>query len=214
MRPANLRPTILTMAVILAIALGTLGVGYGLWSKTLTIEGQVNTGKVDGRWLFGGCFEFNSWPDFPTSESDYGEAEGKNVGTWAIFPDPADDQNLLFTIVNGYPSYAVDCEVHFQNDGTIPVYIRGFNLVPISTNLTSCELTPGNPVKLECDELTVWYYDGLGLQLHPGVSKVGSLVVHVEQPADQLSAYEFEVQVCMAQWNEGATAEDCFEAAP
>jgi hypothetical protein len=195
------------------MALGSLGAGFGLWSKTLTLDGTVKTGRVDGQWLFGGCFEFNSWPDFPTSGSDYGEAEGKEVGSWSVFPDPSDDHDLLFTIVNAYPSYAADCEVHFRNNGTIPVYIRGFNIVP-GSNLTDCELTDGNPIKLECDELIVWYFDGLGYQMDPGTAKVGSLVVHVEQLAEPLATYEFGVQVCMAQWNEGATAEECFAAAP
>ncbi|HMK08145.1 MAG TPA: hypothetical protein VK449_03845 [Anaerolineales bacterium] len=202
------------LALVLLIALATLGVGYGLWAKTLTINGEVHTGRVDARWLFGGCFEFNSWPDFPTEPGDYGEAEGKDVGTWSVRPDSADDQNLLFRIDNGYPSYAVDCEVHFQNDGTIPVRIRGFSIGAVSPNLTGCRVTDGNPIKLECDQLTVYYYDGLGMQLHPGEQKAGSLVVHVEQPADPLSTYEFEVGICMAQWNEGATLPECFSAAP
>jgi len=214
MEMRNARSVILSLAVVLTLALGTFGVGYGLWAKTLTIEGAVHTGRVDARWLFGGCFEFNSWPAFPTEQGDYGEVEGKDVGTWSIRPDPADDQILLFRIDNGYPSYAVDCEVHFQNDGTIPVRIRGFNIKAVSPNLTDCQVTPGNPIKLECDELTLYYFDGLGVQLHPGDQKAGSLVVHVEQPADQLAVYEFEVQVCMAQWNEGATAQECFAAAP
>jgi hypothetical protein len=210
----NVRSATLSAVVILTLALGTMGVSYGLWSKTLTIEGDVHTGRVDARWLFGGCFEFNSWPDFPNDQGDYGEAEGKDVGSWSLRPDPDDDQILLFRIDNGYPSYAVDCEVHFQNDGTIPVIVRGFRIEALSQNLTDCHVTPGNPIKLECDELTVYYYDGLGTQLHPGDQKAGSLVVHIEQPAEQLATYEFEVQVCMAQWNEGATAQQCFEAAP
>ena len=36
-----------TMFMILVIALALLGVGYSLWSETLTIEGNVQTGEVD-----------------------------------------------------------------------------------------------------------------------------------------------------------------------
>ncbi len=36
-----------TMFLVLVIALAFLGVGYALWSETLTISGTVTTGEVD-----------------------------------------------------------------------------------------------------------------------------------------------------------------------
>ena len=36
-----------TIFMILVIALAFLGVGYALWSETLTISGTVSTGEVD-----------------------------------------------------------------------------------------------------------------------------------------------------------------------
>jgi hypothetical protein len=102
-------------------------------------------------------------------------------------------------------------------EGTIPVILRGTTIVPTSNNLTNCTLIvgpTGQAKTLKCDQLTVKYTDGIGVQLHPGDEEASSLTVHVEQPADQNATYTFDVLECMAQWNEAATAEQCFAAAP
>ena len=36
-----------TLFIVLVIMLALLGVGYALWSETLTISGTVSTGEVD-----------------------------------------------------------------------------------------------------------------------------------------------------------------------
>jgi hypothetical protein len=196
---------------VLLAALATIGVAYGLWSETLTIEGIVYTGEVDARWemLGTGCFEFYNWPE----GGEYGEYEEKDVGIWDIKIDPDNDKVLIFEIDNGYPSYAVDCEVHFIVEGSIPVYVRGTRIVP-GQNLTNCTVTGVNEKKLTCDQLTVIFIDNLGTQLHPGDGAASSLIVHVEQPAEENTTYGFEVGVCVAQWNEYATEQECFAAAP
>src|SRR3989304_5319431 len=43
-----------TLFMVLVIALASLGVGYGLWSRTLLIRGVVNTGDVSS--VFRGAF--------------------------------------------------------------------------------------------------------------------------------------------------------------
>lgn len=204
---------LVSLTLILLLAMGSLGVGYGLWSKTLSIVGQINTGEVDARWSGASCVEFHTWPALPTSQSDQGEWLGKDVGAWEISIDPDDDQILHFQITNGYPSYAVDCEVHFIVEGTIPVIVRGTAIGP-GPGLTGCTLDGNNKKALSCDQLTVIFTDNLGSQLHPGDEAASSLTVHVEQPADENANYEFEVRVCMAQWNETATSGECFAAAP
>lgn len=197
---------------LLLVALVTMSVAYGLWSDTLIINGTVHTGEVDARWITQGtgCFEFYPWPN----GGNYGEVEGKDVGSWDINIDNEDDRILHFTINNGYPSYAVDCQVHFMVEGTIPVIVRGTTIIPVSPNLTNCSLTGTVAKTLKCDQLTVKFVDNLNVQLHPGDEAASSLIVHVEQPAQELAKYEFEVGVCMGQWNEAATAAECFAAAP
>jgi hypothetical protein len=202
-------PPMMVLAVVLLVALTTLGVSYGLWSKTLTIDGKVHTGEVDAKWKFAGCFEFYPWPE----GGNDGEVGGVDVGSWEIWIDPDDDQILHFVVDNGYPSYAVECEVEFEVEGTIPVIVRGTTIVP-GDNLTNCTLSGRNSKTLECDQLTVKFVDNLGSQLHPGDEAASSLKVHVEQPAEEETTYTFQVLVCMAQWNEDATADECYAAAP
>lgn len=206
-----------SLAILLVLSLSLMGVGFALWSKTLVVEGVVNTGRVDARWLTAFCREFHTWPNLPTSDEDYGEAEGKEVGSTSFAIDPDDDQILHITLDNVYPSYAVDCSLKFEIDGTIPVIARGTTLIPIpdvgTEELHNCEMTGGFTKILSCDELTVIFTDNIGSQLDPGVWGIGDLLIHVEQPAEQLASYRFDVLICLAQWNEAASAEECFAAA-
>jgi hypothetical protein len=197
--------------LVLLLAIATLGVAYGLWSKTLTITGVVHTGEVDARWLGGVCNEFHTWPNLPQLPGDYGEAEGKDVGSFELSVNPDDDQLLDFQLTNVYPSYAIDCQVHFMVEGSIPVYLRGTDIIP-GLNLTGCTVTGNQTRVMSCDQLTVRLVDGIGAQLHPGEEDASSLTVHVEQAAGQDTSYQFSVVFCMAQWNEHPTPGQCFAA--
>jgi hypothetical protein len=209
-------PPLGAMAVMLVLALATVGVVFGLWSKVLTIDGTVNTGTVHATWSGAGCFEFHPWPFNFTFN---GEFEGKDVGSTTATLDPLDNNNLILTVENGYPSYSSDCEVEYTNDGTIPFVIRGISIVPTSPLLTNCNLTGNNgiggqPVTLSCDQLTVVFVDGVGQQIDPGGIEASSIRLHVEQDADQNAAYEFQVRICVAQWNEAASYAECEAAFP
>jgi hypothetical protein len=204
-------PPLGILALLVLLALASLGVVYGLWSKTLTIEGIVNTGRVHGRWDGAICSEFHDWPWPPEG---FGEVDGKDVGSTDIFIDP-DDNNLLHLVIdNAYPSYAVDCEVEYVNDGTIPWIIRGTTIEPVSPNLTQCMLSGNQTKTLECAQLTVILVDGIGAQIDPGDGVASSVRVHIEQLADQNAEYLFEIKICVAQWNESATFGECVAAAP
>lgn len=199
-------------AVVLLIGFATMGMGYGLWSKLLTIETTVHTGSVDGQWVFASCDEFYTWPDLPRPHQ-LTEFLGKDVGSFEL---DWEGDRLFLTLHNTYPSYAVICDVKFEVEGTIPVILRGVHIGPESENLGPCELFKTEDeqnVRLECPQLTVIYIDGVGSQVHPGTLVSGDLLVHVEQPAAQGATYEFEVGVCFAQWNEPASSELCFEEA-
>lgn len=205
---------LLALAAVLVIGLAALGVAYGLWAETLQIAGTVETGEIETRWTTGICNEFWTWPALPRSVADYGEAEGKDVG-WAEFAiDPDDPRLMTVEVHDAYPSYALDCQVEFEILGSIPVYVRGTTIEPVSPNLTGCELTGTNSKTLACDQLTVQFVDNLGTQLHPGDEAASSLRLHVEQAAESEATYAFRVGVCLAQWNEGASAAECFSTAP
>ncbi len=204
-------PPLGAMAVMLMLALASIGVVFGLWSKVLTIDGTVNTGTVHATWSGAICSDFHPWPFGFGIEP--GEFEGKDVGSTTATPDPGDSNNLILTVTNGYPSYSTDCEVEFTNDGSIPWKIRGIDIVP-GLNLTGCTVSGNQTVTLECDQLTVVFVDGIGAQYEPGEIAASSIRLHVEQDADQNATYQFQVSVCVAQWSEPATFTECVEAAP
>lgn len=182
-------PPLALLLLGVVLALGSLGVAYGLWSKTLTIDGTVNTGNVDAVWFYASCAE------------DPPEVEGKDVGSFTVAPDPNDQEILLFTINNGYPGYGVDCEVHFANNGSIPVKVQSIT-----------EDDPNGDAVIEV------LLDGIGSQLEPcgstpawgtpphtvpaNCQSAMSLIAHVQQEAQQSSTYQFGFGVCLRQWNE------------
>ena len=218
MRPNNAAGPPLTAAVLLIlVAMSSLGLGYGLWSEGLSIEGRIRTGEVDATWLNPVCTEFHTWPEWPPPLDGQGEAEGKSVGstTWEVSPG---GEMLNLRIHNGYPSYAIHCSVFLRVTGSVPVVIRAISLAPgLGLDPDACDLQvsdDGSTSTLICPEVTVVYVDGLGSQLHRGGLSESSLLAHVNQPADENETYEFGLGVCLAQWNEGATAEECFAAAP
>lgn len=216
MRLYKQAPPLGLLVLALLLTLATAGIAFALWSKTLTVEGTISTGRLHGSWSFGICSEFHPWPPPtpPASPPVKGEVGGKDVGHTEIFVDP-DDNNLMHLVIeNGYPSYSVDCEVHYFNDGTIPWVIRGTSIVPLSPNLHNCTLTGNQKKTLSCLELTVVLVDGIGSQIDPGDEVASSVLVHIEQPAEQDAEYNFAIQICVAQWNEGATFGECVAAAP
>ncbi len=208
-------PPLGAMAVMLVLALATIGVVFGLWSKVLTIDGTVNTGTVDAVWFAAACSE-NPF-DVPP-----GEFEGKDVGSVTAVPDPADQEILIVTLENAYPSYEVDCQVHLANNGSIPVKIRGISEVDPNGGVVTEILQNGIASQLEPCGFTPTFPTSPSAVPQDCQSAM-SLVVHVEQEAEQNAgrgqagdppAYQFQFKVCVAQWNEPATAGQCEAAAP
>ena len=156
-------PGPLVMALVFALAI--LGVGYGLWSKTLTVGGTVHTGNLNVDWTLTACSELWGWPG-PLLPGEY---LGKDVGSVTAEIDSQDPQILHFTVENGYPSYVADCEVEYTNTGSIPVNVVATDIVP-GQGLTNCTLTGNQAKTLSCDQLTVVFVDGIGSQLDPGDS--------------------------------------------
>lgn len=212
-------------AVLLSVSMVTLalaGVLYSHWSDTLEVEALADTGEVAMEWDFiGACAEFWTWPDLPQGtgfwpDGPFGEVEDKDVGDFEVAIRQSDRQIVDVLVLNGYPSYAFDCELHYENVGSVPVIVRGARVVS-SSGLTNC-LSIGGPQTpgIACDQLTVRWFDGIGSQIEPLDGSSGSLIVHVEQLAEQgrtvlgQDAYRFSLEVCFSNWNEPQTGDECF----
>jgi len=171
------------LCLALVLALGSLGVGFALWSETLYIDGVVYTGEVDAEWTFCGCFDI----------------ESKDVGTISAQIDPVDPHILHITVNNGYPCYFGDCEVEFTNVGTIPVIIQSITIIPDNFTLASANGANNGQLWIEL-------VDGVGLQLEPYPDEpyhtAQSFKVHVEQCAEQNATYTFSIEIVVVQYNE------------
>ncbi len=199
----RIRSPIALAGLLLVVALAGLGVAYALWSEVLEINGTVETGEVDAEWYFASCNEFYPWPPGPSYFP--GEFGGKDVGSVSISIDPGNPHLIHFTINNGYPSYAVDCGVKYTNTGTIPWVVEAIVFTP-GQNLTNCTVQNPNPGSFTatCDQLTVWFVDGLCTQIDPGdpVGIASDMFAHVEQGAAESTTYGFDVTIQVNQWNE------------
>jgi len=205
----------------LVLALGGLGVGFAMWSETLTIDGTVNTGTFDV------TFTAASWDD---------TGEEKDIGSGGVTGVPGDE--LVFTLTNVYPCYGGDLDFTISNSssplGTIPGHVDSVWFHAKGPGKYGTEIdVHGNFVGstiafIACNrvELPVcsWLYFDLDndcdadVSLHlkdgficsqidpPGIgengSATGTINVHIEQGADEDDTYYFNIEVDVVQWNE------------
>jgi len=208
MNERKLQIGVLFMALVIGLA--AIGVGYGLWSQTLTLEGIVNTGEMDIAWslkevdqLFdfndicpnGGGYSIGQDCDGDGELNDDWEYEEKDVAECTV--EIIDPYTMEVTIDNGYPSFNCFILYDVHNTGTIPVkiykpdYFYDGEYVGNAINVPELHVNGWPPM---C------YEDAT--QLHPGEETLCTLHIHVNQPAEELATYTFQVRVFGRQWNE------------
>jgi hypothetical protein len=112
------------------------------------------------------------------------EVEGKDVGSCSVDLGQ-DDQHLVVTIINGYPCYTCTVWFEIENTGTVPVKVQSLTVA-----------APPPEISFTFSGIAV------GDQIDAGDTKTGSIVIHVEQPADELETYTFSIEIYLVQWNE------------
>lgn len=197
----------------LTLLLGLAGVAYGLWFNTLEIHGIVETGSISMEWTSCLCYDQGVDPLPGTEHLLIPSPLAINhldVAQTTCTIDEHDPSILHLTINNAYPSYWNSCDVHFRNEGIMPVKISGYGVYPHNFTLASAN---------GADDGEVWvrYWDGVGTRMEPcpdeSCEQSGSIQFHVEQPAAPNSTYEFDVKICVAQWNQDVTGEQCMNTA-
>lgn len=197
---------LLLICAALVVALGGLGVGYAMWSDTVTISGSVQTGSVDLEILWGSFDRVykNLETDALVYEHIY---DGTNnppylpyykVGeTKAIV---VDENTLRIEYINIFPIpgsgfFGDGCwltDFRLKNNGTIPVKIKKENIV-----ITGI---PAEWVKF-CESLAVD-----GLQIHPGQDVSCCIKVCIPQPPDNtgmgITDGSISFDLKGIQWNE------------
>ena len=193
-----------TLFLVLVMALAMLGIGYALWSTTLTDEGVVNTGSFSADWFNvftddDGAVVDPTKDDGDTGDCDIGAGScdprqpgpnparyTKGVGactSWIV--DTEDYQILHWQLDNTYPSYYCTVWGHIRNTGSIPMKIQ-------SRELTSDpEIESGFVSGVSCGD----QIDASGLL------PIG-MWVHVKQEAQPESSYVGNSAYTLVQWNE------------
>jgi len=162
---------------IMMIALGIAGFAYAHWEKIVTVDGTVNTGKLNLIIVSAAADDTGIDPGYD-----------KDVAKTVITIDPQDPQIAHITITNAYPSYHVYWHITIQNVGTIPAKLK--------------EIVIDNPNP--CLEVKAW--DHIYEQLDPYPTEPyqsdysGS--IHVLQCAEKGATYTFTVKFVFWNWNE------------
>jgi len=198
------------MALLLILALAAIGVGYGLWSQTLIINGFVHTGEMDSGLSIAEIdelFDFNDiCPgdgysigidcDKDGSLNDDWEAENKDVAECTAVL--LNDYTMEVTVANGYPSFNCFIKWDVHNSGTIPIhiyrpdYFYGGEYMGSDINNAALHVNGWPPI--------CWADP---TQLEPLETAYCNLHIHVNQGAAELADYTFQVRVFTRQWNEG-----------
>jgi hypothetical protein len=176
-----------TIVVILVVALAAIGVGYGLWSETLKIEGTVYTGEVDVG--FSGPY-VTEWVDIdgiPSWEPEDKDAAAECYA-WLYDADLSSDgyEGIGVQVVGAYPSYHCGVTFDVSNIGSVPVLIHQ----PVRTSGPAWATLDG------CyDEDT---------QLEYGEYAYCAILIHFdnEDQVAENSVYTFTFQILAHQWNE------------
>ncbi|MGB9827778.1 hypothetical protein IMZ38_02185 [Thermosphaera chiliense] len=170
----------------IGLMLLALGVATAMWMETLWINTYIETGEVRVAWTEWTCSD--QGPD-PQAGEPFHNEEGKNVAQCIVTPEIYDDeQNVIkvnITLVNAYPGYAPFITLYAGNIGTIPVKLLNY------TNLQYDE-----------EPLTVYLDIPEDTQIHPGESLPIGIHIIVNQEAEELTTYSFELEFTFAQWNE------------
>jgi hypothetical protein len=204
---------LISLAIVLA--LGTLGVGYALWSQQLTITGETHTGSLSVG--FTSISPVEKYEDPVGSGIFYdGEVEGKDVGKFTsgmtdLYTDPITGKqaylNGWVAIKNAYPCYWLHITFVIKNTGTIPVIYDQIVIDDPTGVLTWVDGAGGEDlgalVNAKGEKILQFRFVNLiGHQQHPCSTTKAEIDVHVEQPAEQGAKYEFRMKVRAIQWNE------------
>ena len=108
---------------------------------------------------------------------------------------------ITIVIHNSYPCYYVDYEAEFRYTGSIPGHLTAVEYIPEGFTLAS---------SYGADDGEIWCKlvgidpERIGDQFHQGDIGVGSLKIHVEQPAQQGATYILHIKLHFEQYNEAS----------
>jgi len=212
------------ICLAIVMVLGTMGVGYAMWSDAIAISGTVQTGAVSIKFE-----KFFTQLDPKTPPPPYVVGEDGLGHDWTIEPGQwgsvrpleknvgytnvtwIDEHHVSVTLNNVYPCYYNNISLHVSNDGTIPVKVHqpsltfdpgtGSVTIPLPRTVTTYITGPDqyggtSPV------VELYWMHAPAEQIHPGDIIEYSFGIHVLQAAMQDHTYTFVINMQADQWNE------------
>ena len=165
------------IGLILTLCLATVGASYASWTKTLDINGTVDTGQLNVEFL--NCAVTDSeQPNVPDGPVDTGS-------TLVVCLDTTGDghnDSMEVSMEGGYMCYTATVTFDVHNFGTVPVKVRVVDIT---------ETVPGT--------VEVAVVGIMGVQIEPGQSIPGTLTAHVA--TNETGSYGFDVYIEAWNWN-------------
>jgi predicted ribosomally synthesized peptide with SipW-like signal peptide len=193
----------------LVVALGALGVGYAMWSDTVTIDGTVETGSVDLEIV--GVSETYVYKDLVTKEMVCLPAPSDNpdyllvasATTTAVGgPEPVDEA-VTMTFDNIFPTDMAVCpivaDVMFHYAGSIPVHIWYDEVIDpsIAPYVVQRWTLNGVPIDPSQEVIQLHYCDQLYLEVF-----LDGAMLQADGVAAQNLSGSFTKTIVAHQWNE------------
>ncbi|MEW6180657.1 MAG: hypothetical protein AB1522_12110 [Chloroflexota bacterium] len=198
------------LSILLIVLLAGVGVAYGLWSETLTIDGTVNTGDVNvefGKITKSEKVQINFAPpvDEPKEKADAANCSYEVKGA------TTDSETLVITTEGAYPSWHCIVEFDVVSTGSVPVHVYTPQKIS-GPSWKDLKITDCRKVKLtdmaesfegdycagvECSP-TLWW------QLHKGDALRCKLTIHFtnDDKVNEKDTYQFVYKIEARQWNE------------
>lgn len=228
MRGAGRKASFLGVMAVMATAL--LGAAYTLWYENINVTANVATGTLDGRIICGGIVGDN---DGININGDIvigpGDIPGGTISGYPVpIPDKdvghvissqVNDHEVLITVTNAYPGYAIDCEFELSNIGSVMWHVEteiitvdvpvgdpygDYNSIPCLAGATNCVAGSVGPTNPLAPPIYVRARNIQGCQIHPGTDndESGSIIIGVNQSAIESSTYIIKLTFQINQWNE------------
>ena len=193
----RLSASVTAVVLVLALLLAVIGTGYGLWTKTLAIQGTVQTGDFNAKFTAASTNDppvnaagdpvVSPDPCTPGLNPTGCTAPAKDVGscTARIVRDShwAEPREVQVVVSNAYPGYECQVDVTLTKGGCVPECIK--------------YVLTDKPPQLAVTELS--HLAGTVLD-HAGQEVKGKFRVSVNQSAHQDATYRFTVSITAALW--------------
>jgi hypothetical protein len=219
------------IVMLLILALATIGVGYGLWAKTLYIYGTINTGDLDAVLSVEEVDQLSNreepWKAFNAYSDDCPVPGSYSIGQDCDSDGFDSDDIEASDPATGLPKDVAECTAWLDELDPQIMYVLVENGYPsfncfVQYNVENTGTIPLNihsPVYINPNPAAIhfngWpplcYVDDTQLDpgddLAPGDVAYCNLHIHVQQPASENSTYEVSIEIFGHQWNEDAPGE-------